>query len=175
MFEKEILQNKLAQTRRPSPNVNKNNSQFKSNKTSLSPESTSKYFHIKNNFNNSNAQFNNHKKTNSNHLLDVKNKAAPFKPVIKQIVEKEINLEKYDNNRKIEKIQKIEKNGNSSVKENIGISTNTATTLKLSLQTKGIPIKNFNEILMRQTSINKGSNSDRSQVKKSDRSNKKHK
>jgi hypothetical protein len=171
MFEKEILHNKLAQTRRPSPAANKNNSQFKNNKTSLSPESTGKLFHIKNNFNNSNTQLYNHKKTNSNHLLDMKTKAAPFKPVMKQVVEKEINLEKFDKFDKIEKIEKINVSKKTE-KENMGVTTGAVSTLKLSLQPKGIPIKNFNEILMRQTSIKKGSNSDRSQVKKSDRSSK---
>jgi hypothetical protein len=93
----------------------------------------------------------------------VKTRVTPFKPVIKPIVEKEINLEKID------KFEKNEKNE----KENTQIGLTPPTTrLKLSVQPKGIPIKNFNEILMRQASINKGSNSDRSQVKKSDRSSK---
>ncbi len=156
LFEKEnlaVASTINSHTRGPSPLI-KSTSQFTSNKTSLSPNT--KFAIQPQNLNSLM-----HKKNNSNHVLEVKNRISTIKTSqinTKNGLEKQFNLNK--------DIRTIESSAGSSNK-NSAVVINSKSVVKI--QTKGIPIKNFNDVLMKQAGSNTNSNSDRTHLKKSDR------
>ena len=140
-------------TRGPSAMI-KSTSQFISNKTSLSPNTK---FTIQS----QNLNSISHKKNNSNHVLEVKNRISSIKPSqinTKNGLERQLHFNK--------DIRTIESSA-GSLNKNSAVVINSQSVVKM--QTKGIPIKNFNEVVMKQAGSSKNSNSDRSHLKKSDR------
>jgi hypothetical protein len=156
LFEKEnlaVASTINSHTRGPSPLI-KSTLQFTSNKTSLSPNT--KFTIQPQNLNSLM-----HKKNNSNHVLEVKNRISTIKT---SQINPENGLEKQFNLNK--DIRTIESSAGTSNK-NSAVVINSKSVVKM--QTKGIPIKNFNEVLIKQAGSNKNSNSDRTHLKKSDR------